>query len=69
MKLSLLPLSKRALTVNPLRDTIADDLDRDAGFAGGVTVAKVGDQMAAEVKLLGLRAALPRQTFAKCPFF
>ena len=52
MKLSLLPLSKSALTVNPLRDTIADDLDRDAGFAGGVTAAKVGDQMAVEVELM-----------------
>jgi hypothetical protein len=69
MKLSLLPLSKSALTLNPLRNTIAEDFDRDAGFTGGVTVANVGNQTAAEFELTGLTAAFPRQTFAKCPFF
>jgi hypothetical protein len=69
MKLSLFPLSKSALTLNPLRDTIADDFDRDTGFTGGVTVANVGNQTAAEFELTGLTAAFPRQTFAKSPFF
>ena len=50
-------------------DTIAGDFDRDAGFTGGVTVANVGNQKAAEFDQTGLAADFPRQTFAKCPFF
>jgi hypothetical protein len=66
MKLSLLPLLKRAFTCDPLMQTMADDLERDVGIIG--TVARLGDQAAAEILPLGL-ASLLRHTFAKWPFF
>ena len=67
IKLSLLPLSKRALTCHPLTFTVADDFKRDPG-ALAEAVASVGDQGAAETPVLGVDD-FPLQTFAKWPFF
>ena len=67
IKLSLLPLSKRALTCHPLMFTVADDFKTDHR-ALAEAVASVGDQRAAETPVLGVDD-FPRQTFMKWPFF
>ena len=52
MKLSVLPLSIRAFTFNPLMSTDASDFESDVGLG---TVATVGDQAAPDTLFLGCK--------------
>ena len=67
IKLSLLPLSNKAVTWNPFILTIADDLERDSVVLVG-NVASKGDQVEAETLLFWVDW-FALQTLVKWPFF